>query len=124
VLGACIIGALALAPASCSSGHEPDGSSTPTLSGTQRHDAGLVAGRRLWIDNCMRCHGSAGHGGVGPELAGRKVLDDFPAVAAQVEFVRNGRGIMPAWKNLLSEREIEDVVRFTRQVLDHGRSGD
>jgi mono/diheme cytochrome c family protein len=117
VIGACIV------LAACSSGHEAGKSATPELTPAQQADAALVAGRRVWIDNCARCLGPAGQGGVGPKLADGKVVRDFPTVAEQVEFVRNGRGIMPAWKNLLSDEQVQDVVQFTRKVFDRGPSG-
>ncbi len=77
----------------------------------------LVAGRSVYIRNCASCHGSAGGGGRGPRLDEGRTLDTFPSVEDQVSFVSEGKGGMPAFSDRLSAEEIEDVVRFIREVL-------
>jgi mono/diheme cytochrome c family protein len=90
--------------------------SAPQPTGTDARDAELVEGREVWIANCTGCHGAAGSGGVGPRLAG-SVVDRFPEIADQIEVVREGRGMMPAWGGRLTPDEIKAVVRYTREVL-------
>jgi mono/diheme cytochrome c family protein len=34
------------------------------------HADDLDAGKKLYVDNCLRCHGNKGQGGVGAKLAG------------------------------------------------------
>lgn len=37
----------------------------------------LMAGKKLFTDNCMSCHGAKGQGGVGKKLAGDAAYWDF-----------------------------------------------
>ncbi len=39
--------------------------------------ADVVAGKKLYVDNCQRCHGGKGQGGVGKKLAGDAAYWDF-----------------------------------------------
>ena len=43
-----------------------------------RADDDLVLGKKLYVDNCLRCHGAKGGGGVGKRLAGDAAYWDFP----------------------------------------------
>ena len=38
----------------------------------------VAAGGKLFVDNCQRCHGDKGQGGVGKKLAGDAAYWDFP----------------------------------------------
>lgn len=80
-------------------------------------DEELAVGRQVWGANCSNCHGSDGGGGTGPRLAGR-VAEEFPDIADQVDVIRNGRSGMPSFHGRLSEREVEAVARYTREVLE------
>ncbi len=90
------------------------GSSTPAA---PADDPGLVAGRDVFVRNCASCHGSAGGGGRGPKISEGRTADLFPAIEDQILFVAEGKGGMPAFSGRLSAEEIEDVVRFVREVL-------
>lgn len=37
----------------------------------------LTAGKKLFTDNCVRCHGAKGQGGIGKKLAGDAAYWDF-----------------------------------------------
>ncbi len=37
-----------------------------------------AAGGKLYVDNCLRCHGNKGQGGVGKKLVGDAAYWDFP----------------------------------------------
>jgi mono/diheme cytochrome c family protein len=109
--------------AACSSGSVSSGGgsvSGPAPRGAARHDPVLVEGRHLFAQNCARCHGDSGQGGVGPSLQHGKLQRDFPNVDTQVAFVKHGKGIMPAWNGLLSSGQITAVVRYEREVLSAG----
>jgi len=41
------------------------------------HAADVAAGKTLYVDNCQRCHGAKGQGGVGKKLAGDAAYWDF-----------------------------------------------
>ena len=46
-----------------------------------------------------------------------RVADRFPDVEDQISFVQEGKGLMPGFGNLLTDEEIEAVVRYEREVL-------
>jgi mono/diheme cytochrome c family protein len=88
----------------------------PQPKGKLADDAELVLGRQVFVANCQRCHGARGQGQVGPKLAG-VVTGSFPNVQNEINFVSNGSGAMPAWKDKLNASQIKAVVRYTREVL-------
>jgi mono/diheme cytochrome c family protein len=79
--------------------------------------AGGVDGAAIFGDNCAGCHGGDGSGGIGPRLAGGRVVAVYPDPADQIAVVTNGRGGMPAWGGKLTDEEIAAVVEYTRTVL-------
>lgn len=85
-------------------------------------------GRKLFEENCVSCHGLTGRGN-GPIAARLETLPaDLAAMAGQHpdgDFawkIAEGRGVMPAWKKILSEKQIWDVVNYLQKVLP--RPGD
>jgi ubiquinol-cytochrome c reductase cytochrome c subunit len=98
-------GALAGSLAACSGG----GSSKPSAEQ-------ITLGRAIYAQQCARCHGVSGEGGVGPRLAG-VMKSTFPKFDDQVTFVENGGGGMPRFADLLSKSDIEAVVAYTRESL-------
>jgi mono/diheme cytochrome c family protein len=82
--------------------------------------AGGVDGASVFGDNCAVCHGGDGSGGIGPRLAGGRVVTVYPDPADQIAVVTNGRDGMPAFADTLSEDEIAAVVEYTRTVLAGG----
>jgi mono/diheme cytochrome c family protein len=82
--------------------------------------AGGVDGAAVFGDKCAGCHGGDGSGGIGPRLAGGRVVQRFPDPADQIAIVTDGRGGMPAWRDQLTEEEIAAVVEYTRTVLAGG----
>jgi len=79
--------------------------------------AGGVDGAVIFGQRCAGCHGGDGSGGIGPRLAGGRVVADFPDQQQQIVFVTSGRGGMPAFGERLSADEIAAVVDYTRTVL-------
>ncbi|MFM7615896.1 MAG: c-type cytochrome [Actinomycetes bacterium] len=86
--------------AGCGSG----GSSEPTADGAT-----------LYANNCARCHGAEGGGGVGPSLV--DVAATFRDIDDQITFVSNGGGGMPRFGDLLSDADIREVVTHTREAF-------
>ncbi len=74
-------------------------------------------GYDVYVNNCARCHGQDGEGGVGPKLAGGAVVKAFPDQADQIRLVEDGEGTMPSFKGDLSPAEIREVVEYTRAGL-------
>ena len=73
-------------------------------------------GAAVFTANCARCHGADGSGGIGPQLAKGAVVDRFPDVADEIEFVTKGQGGMPAFGGTLSAAQIQQVVNYTRTL--------
>jgi mono/diheme cytochrome c family protein len=89
----------------------------PTAPAAAAEAAGGVDGATVFGDNCATCHGGDGSGGIGPRLAGGRVVTVYPDPADQVAVVTNGRAGMPAFGRRLTEEEIAAVVEYTRTVL-------
>jgi mono/diheme cytochrome c family protein len=74
-------------------------------------------GAQLYKSSCSGCHGGDGGGGIGPQLRDGAVTKSFSDAASEVAFVKNGAGGMPAFRDQMSEAEIQAVVDFTRTTL-------
>lgn len=82
----------------------------------------IARGTTLFKTNCVLCHGPSGRG----DGAVAASLDPRPADLAMMagmhpagDFawkIANGRGMMPAWNELLSEAEIWDLVNFIKRL--------
>ncbi len=75
-------------------------------------------GQRLYVQNCVACHGFNGDGGMGVPLS----LADFLATASDDYFfrtIRLGRPgrVMPAFKGL-SDDEVDSIIRHIRTWSD------
>ena len=75
-----------------------------------------VAADVLYAQHCASCHGIDGSGGQGPRLAGTMTVL-YPDPLDQEAVVREGSTGMPAFADVLSDRDIASVVRFTRNRL-------
>ncbi len=113
LVGAVLAAGASLGPTACSSGSVPEVPAGPD----GEADPVLVAGRRVYADRCVNCHGVRGQGGRGPSLAGDSMAESYPSAADQAEVVADGKSTMPGFSNTLTPAEIEAVVRFTREVL-------
>ncbi|MDJ0822717.1 MAG: cytochrome-c oxidase, cbb3-type subunit III [Paracoccaceae bacterium] len=93
-----------------------------SLSGGTPQDAGQVAaGEVVYLDNCASCHGDDGGGDRfqgAPNLADAIWLygGDYDAITETVHYSRYG--VMPAWRDRLSEAEIRAVATYV-----HTRGG-
>jgi mono/diheme cytochrome c family protein len=90
---------------------------SPPASPPEAVAAAGLDGADLYGQRCAGCHGGDGSGGIGPRLAGGRVVTKFPDPANQIAVVTNGRGGMPAFGSRLSGDEIEAIVEYTRTVL-------
>lgn len=84
----------------------------------------VARGRELFRKNCETCHGQEGQGD-GPAASFlRKRPQDLSTLAPPPYFpdgvvayrIANGKDVMPAWKNTLSEREIWDLINYIRSL--------
>lgn len=83
--------------------------------------ANLAAGRKVFVDNCVTCHGPQGKGN--RELGAPNLTDAIWEYGSSretiVEGITNGRGgVMPAWGGRLSDPTIKALT-----VYVHGLGG-
>jgi alcohol dehydrogenase (cytochrome c) len=74
-----------------------------------------AAGKTVFADNCVSCHGATGHGGNGgPDLTSIPSAKNMNTVLGQVE---NGGGGMPSFKGQLTAKQITDVATYVTQKI-------
>ncbi len=85
------------------------------------------AGKLLWLENCAFCHGADGSG---QNWIG-SFLEPAPRDLRQASFMKNmtqkilrqriENGLentsMPAWKNVLHEKQIEDIISYISEAF-------
>jgi mono/diheme cytochrome c family protein len=75
----------------------------------------IERGEQVYIANCAACHGGDGLGNIAnPALAGA----DFTLGAPEpvIEVVLHGRGVMPPFRDQLSDQAVADVVTYIRNA--------
>jgi mono/diheme cytochrome c family protein len=77
----------------------------------------LQEGRDIYRSRCASCHGGNGGGGVGPALAGGRVVARYPDIADNIAVIRDGSGSMPSFGGVLTPAEIDAVARYARENL-------
>ncbi|HEU5105727.1 MAG TPA: PQQ-binding-like beta-propeller repeat protein [Solirubrobacterales bacterium] len=75
-----------------------------------------MAGQSVFAENCSVCHGATGKGGNGgPDLT---TQPKAKSLNGSIEQVTEGGGGMPAFAELLSTKEIEDVAAYVVEVIN------
>jgi quinohemoprotein ethanol dehydrogenase len=75
-----------------------------------------MAGKSVFSENCSVCHGASGHGGNGgPDLT---TQPKAKTLNGAIEQVTEGGGGMPAFAELLSTKEIEDVAAYVVETIN------
>ena len=75
-----------------------------------------AAGKMVFSENCGTCHGATGAGGNGgPSL---KTAPKAKSLNGTIEQVTEGGGGMPAFAELLSTKEIEDVAAYVVETIN------
>ncbi|MBU6421233.1 MAG: cytochrome c oxidase subunit II [Gammaproteobacteria bacterium] len=82
----------------------------------------MARGKQVFDNNCASCHMPDGKGnsamGV-PAIAGGPVPNG--PLHEHIELVLHGKGIMPAWGNILSDSDLAAVITFERNAFgNHG----
>ncbi len=91
-------------------------SATPTPVGPGVAAANIAAGRQLYAQACVVCHGDDGKGGHG---AGAPLVDATD-LAAVIETVAAGRNDMPPFRTAFSPEQIRDVSAYVVEALAAG----
>jgi len=87
------------------------------LSTSQGFDA--AAGRKIFVENCVACHGDAGKGN--QELGAPNLTDKIwlygSDEATIIETITNGRaGMMPAWTGRLDPSTIKAMAVYVHSL--------
>jgi quinohemoprotein ethanol dehydrogenase len=83
-----------------------------------REAPNAIAGAVVFAANCAVCHGATGLGGNGgPNIARIPATKSQRAVISQVT---NGGGGMPAFKGVLTEKQVDDVSAYVVQRIANG----
>ncbi|GGE99302.1 c-type cytochrome [Hymenobacter cavernae] len=90
-------------------GEAAKGAAQSAIMNTLENDA-VAAGKALFQQNCVVCHGSNGKLGAN---GAHDLTKSNLTTTGRVYIVTNGLGKMPAFKNTLTEEEIEQVVAYS-----------
>jgi quinohemoprotein ethanol dehydrogenase len=72
-------------------------------------------GKKVYEGNCLACHGNEGTGGHnGPDLQLSQTAEDAKKV---IERVKTGGTTMPAFADLLSEEQIQNVAAYISEIV-------
>jgi len=70
-----------------------------------------TSGKKIFETNCVRCHGNDGTKGKwGAKNLKKTILTDTELQG----IISNGKRVMPAWKNALTDKEIESVKEYIK----------
>ncbi len=78
--------------------------------------ADINKGKQIYVKHCQNCHGARGNGqipGVPDFSRGERLLQPD---ANLVTTLRNGKGMMPAYRALLRDHELLDVIAYLRTL--------
>ncbi len=82
----------------------------------------LKKGATIYQNNCASCHGATGKGdGVAGKMLNPKPADLVTMAGGHPDGdyaykIREGRGAMPAWKNVLNEEQVWHVVNYIQRL--------
>ena len=101
----------------CSDGSTDDSTDTPPVTFPAKDLTGdAAAGATVYASNCSLCHGANGEGGTGIQLDDGHLADmDIDTLFMWLYDGSAGMesdGIMPAYRDQLSDQELADVAEF------------
>lgn len=72
------------------------------------------AGSNIYVEHCVSCHGADGRGEIAgtPSFRGGALLTRSDSLLKDT--VRSGKNLMPSFRGLLEEQQIDDVVTYIR----------
>jgi len=84
----------------------------------------IERGRKLFLQKCASCHGATARGdgpagkSLNPKPADLKKMSGTHPDGDFAWKIENGRGVMPAWKNILNQNQIWDLVNYIQSLSD------
>jgi cytochrome c oxidase subunit 2 len=78
----------------------------------------MTFGQTVFEARCAACHqiGGTGLPPMFPALKGSKIAADKARKADHIHLVQNGKNAMPAWKGILSPKEMAGVITYERNA--------
>lgn len=75
-------------------------------------------GEEVYNGKCAACHQVTGVGlpPMFPALKGSKIASVKDQLATQIDILNNGKNAMPAWKGVLTPKEMAAVITYTRNT--------
>lgn len=73
----------------------------------------LLAGRQIFEKNCMSCHGEDGTAGIGGAANFKTLRADS---LTMMQTVSQGRHNMPAFGEMLSGEEVQEVITYVKSL--------
>lgn len=71
----------------------------------------------LYKSKCQVCHGPDGKGSAAGQKMGAKPFSEVKASNQElVEITKNGKGKMPAYKDKLTDEQINELVKYVRTL--------
>lgn len=71
----------------------------------------------LYKSKCQACHGPDGKGSAAGQKMGAKPFSDLKSGDKElVEATKNGKGKMPAFKDKLTDDQINDLVKYIKTL--------
>ena len=86
----------------------------------QRKTDQEALGKETFVGVCAKCHGLAGQGGIGPNIAGSALLKDNQALA---NVIRNGGIKMPAVGRDWSQQQLAATIAYLQKRFGQGGAG-
>jgi len=83
----------------------------------------MKMGKRMFINNCAVCHGSQATGSFGfPNLTDEEWIWGGSGEAIQTTITKGRQGTMPAWKDVLGDEGVSEVLEYVLSFT--GRASD
>lgn len=97
------------------------GDSTPNAGGSNAGSSASTATRKLYINNCARCHGADGKSmtNLGQELDAPDISTSSVkgmSAAKMSRIISKGDGSMPAFGKKLKPAQIASIVRYVKSL--------
>ena len=75
------------------------------------------AGAEIYTQHCLRCHGADGGGNNLDVIGFRQSNAMLQPDTVLIDTTSYGSGLMPAYRGMLDEQQIEDVVSYVRTLF-------
>jgi cytochrome c oxidase cbb3-type subunit 3 len=105
------------AAGSLSAQTQENGSAPQKLNPYTGNAQAIAEGQTLYKDlNCYGCHGMRGGGGMGPNLTDRTWQTGDGSDANMMSQVRDGKGKMPAFKDVITDDQAWKIIAYVRSL--------